>query len=105
MSKGRKRQGDPFADIREWQDHRLDPGHFTGGRIHPGLKGRWPRRFGYVFLLAGMFAIFMLGGLVKSGETWMILGTAFGGILNIGIGLALIRKRAAEKGRRAAGHD
>jgi hypothetical protein len=105
MSKGRKREEDPFADIREWQDHRLDPGHFTGGRIHPVLKARRPNRYGYVFLIGGLISIFFLGGLVRSGQTWMILGTALGATLNIAVGLTLLRKGSANKERKAAGHE
>jgi hypothetical protein len=105
MSKGRKRESDPFADIREWQDHRLDPGYFTGGRIHPVLKGKRPNRYGYILLFFGMFLIFMLGGIIRAGETWMILGTAVAGIANIAGGLALLRKGSAGRKRKGRLRD
>jgi hypothetical protein len=39
---------DPFHDIKDWQDHRYDPGYFTGGNIHPLLKASRPNKYGYV---------------------------------------------------------
>jgi len=92
MTRKQNREGDPLAEIKEWQDHRLDPGYFTGGRIHPVLKGRRPNRYGYVLLIGGLFSIFMLGGLIRAGETWLIAGTAVSGIVGVAAGLALLRK-------------
>ena len=68
MSKGRRREADPFADIRELQDHRFDPGHFTGGRIDPLLKARRPNPYGYVLLVGGFISIFLLAGAIRSGR-------------------------------------
>jgi hypothetical protein len=30
--------GKPFADYKEWAQHRYDPGHYLGGRIAPHLR-------------------------------------------------------------------
>jgi hypothetical protein len=51
--KKRKQEPDPFAEIREWQDHRLDPGYFTGGRIHPMYRSRKPNPWGWVLVVIG----------------------------------------------------
>jgi len=47
-------QGDPFERIREAQDHRYDPGYFTGGRLDPMLTGSRPNRYGWVLLIMGL---------------------------------------------------
>ena len=99
MSKRRKQQGDPFADLKEWQDHRLDPGYFTGGRVHPVLKGKRPNRYGYVLLVGGLISVFALGGIVRSGQTWMMFSTGIGAIVGIAAGLALLRKGSGRSRR------
>jgi hypothetical protein len=55
---------DPFRDVKDWQDHRYDPGYFTGGNIHPLLKARRPNKYGYVLILSGLCVLFIafLGG-------------------------------------------
>jgi len=45
---------DPFRDVKDWQDHRYDPGYFTGGNIHPILKAKRPNKYGYVLILGGL---------------------------------------------------
>lgn len=92
MSERRKDQTDPLADLRDWQDHRLDPGYFTGGRIHPLLKSRRANWYGYLLVIGGFIGVFTLGGLVRSGQTWLIGGTALGSAVGIVAGLALIRR-------------
>ncbi len=99
MSKHGRREPDPFHDLREWQDHRYDPGYFLGGRIHPILKGRRPNPYGYVLLIGGLVSVFLLGGAVRSGQTWMILSTGVGSIISIAAGVALIRGRQKLKGK------
>jgi len=99
MSK-RGRERDPLADIREWQDHRLDPGHFTGGNVHPVLRSRRPNRYGYVLLVGGFISVFALGGLIRSGQTWLAGGTLLGAIVGIAAGLSLIRRGPAGPGRK-----
>lgn len=48
-------QVDPFADYREWTEHRYDPGHYLGGTIPPHLRrtslGRRARRRAGVLLM------------------------------------------------------
>jgi hypothetical protein len=41
---------DAILRIREWQEHRYDPGYYTGGRLHPILTGRRPNKKGYVLI-------------------------------------------------------
>jgi len=92
MGKKNRERGDPLADIKEWQDHRLDPGHFTGGRVHPILRSRRAHWYGYLLLAGGLLGVFLLGGLIRSGQTWMVGGTALGSIVGIAAGLSLIRR-------------
>jgi hypothetical protein len=92
MSKPRKGQADPLGDIREWQDHRLDPGHFTGGRLHPLLKSKRANCYGYLLLLGGLVGVFTLGGLIRSGETWLIGATLLWSVVGVAVGISLIRR-------------
>jgi hypothetical protein len=92
MRKQRKGQGDPLADIKEWQDHRLDPGYFTGGRIHPMLKSKRANWYGYLLLVGGFIGVFTLGGLIRSGQMWLVGGTALGSAIGIVAGIGLIRR-------------
>lgn len=50
MKKHATEDDDPFRNLNEWQDHRYDPGYFTGGKIHPLLKARRPNKYGYVLI-------------------------------------------------------
>lgn len=45
---------DPLRDLNEWQEHRYDPGHFTGGNVHPILKAGRPNKYGYLLILGGL---------------------------------------------------
>jgi hypothetical protein len=54
MKKHAAEDNDPFRDLKEWQDHRYDPGYFTGGNIHPLLKAKRPNKYGYVLILSGL---------------------------------------------------
>jgi hypothetical protein len=59
MKKNPAEDNDPFRDVKDWQDHRYDPGYFTGGNIHPLLKGRRPNKYGYVLILSGLGFFFV----------------------------------------------
>jgi hypothetical protein len=93
MSKHRGKDRDPFHDIREWQDHRYDPGYFTGGRIHPLYRASRPNRAGYVLLVFGGVSVAMLAIMVARGEEALvgILTVGAFAALQIAAGLRLIR--------------
>ena len=59
MKKYPEEDNDPFRDVKDWQDHRYDPGYFTGGNIHPLLKARRPNKHGYVLILSGLGFLFV----------------------------------------------
>lgn len=44
----------PLGDLKEWQEHRYDVGHFMGGNIHPLLKAARPNKYGYLLILGGL---------------------------------------------------
>jgi hypothetical protein len=58
MKKYSAEDNDPFRDVKDWQDHRYDPGYFTGGNIHPILKAKRPNKYGYVLILSGLGLLF-----------------------------------------------
>src|SRR4029077_3837270 len=59
MKKDPAEHNDLFRDVKDWQDHRYDPGYFTGGNIHPLLKARRPNKYGYVLILGGLGFLFV----------------------------------------------
>ena len=91
MSK-KKREPDPFADIREWQDHRLDPGYYTGGRIHPMYRSGKPNPWGWILIVLGGLCALLAPFIVWSGKP-LIEGIWFGalGALQITAGVRLVR--------------
>jgi hypothetical protein len=91
MSK-KRREPDPFAEIREWQDHRLDPGYFTGGRIHPMYRSRKPNRWGWVLIVIGSFTALTFPWILLSGTS--VVGIAWIGAiaaLQLAAGIRLVR--------------
>jgi hypothetical protein len=92
MSKRGQREPDPFHEIREWQDHRYDPGYFLGGRVHPILKGSRPNPYGFVLIVSGLVSVFFFGGAVRSGGTWLLLSTGLSGFVAIAAGFALLQR-------------
>lgn len=79
MKKHATEDDDPFHDLKEWQDHRYDPGYFTGGKIHPLLTARRPNKYGYVLIFTA------LGLLV-----FAFYGRWYEAILQVAVGLLLI---------------
>src|SRR5437016_5885827 len=60
----------PVQDYIEVQEHRYDPGHFTGGNLHPMLKSRKrPNRYGYVLVLVGVLFLSMAILALVKGDT------------------------------------
>jgi hypothetical protein len=52
--KNKPGHNDPIGRITEWQEHRYNPGHYTGGNVHPLIRGRRPNRYGYVLIIGGV---------------------------------------------------
>ena len=48
-----------MRDVKDWLDHRYDPGYFTGGNIHPLLKAKRPNKYGYFLVLSGLGSLFV----------------------------------------------
>ena len=99
--KRRKHPEDPFGRIREWQNHRYDPGYFTGGQIDPLLTSPRPNRYGWVLIITGLF----FGAMIFSTSNWsdaqwwqwlLMLGYL---LLLVSAGVKLLRR-----GPRSAGH-
>src|SRR5450755_3520950 len=94
--KKRHLQGpDPFERIREAQDHRYDPGYFTGGQIDPLLTSPRPNRYGWVLIITGLF----FGVMIFSTANWsdaqwwqwlLMLGYL---LLLVSAGVKLLRRR------------
>jgi hypothetical protein len=62
---------DPFHDVKDWQDHRYDPGYYTGGNIHPLLKARRPNKYGYVLVFSGLIMLLPLWMFPDVGFYWL----------------------------------
>jgi hypothetical protein len=57
LEKHQRKDNDPLEEIKEWQNHRYDPGHYTGGNIHPILKAGRPNKYGYILLIGGVAGV------------------------------------------------
>lgn len=65
-------QKDPVAWAVEHDEHRYDPGYWTGGRLHPLLRAGRSSRYG-LYLLLGSFITLCLGAfLVSAGIAGMV---------------------------------
>ena len=82
MKKYPAEDNDPFRDVKDWQDHRYDPGYFTGGNIHPLLKARRPNKYGYVLIISGLGFLFV--AFFGRGRLWIEV------VLQIAMALLLI---------------
>ena len=90
MKKHPAEDNDPFRDVKDWQDHRYDPGYYTGGNIHPLLKARRPNKYGYFLIASGPCFLFV--AFFGRGRLWIevILQIAMG-LLLIAAGVKLVR--------------
>ena len=96
-----KAQGDPFERIGEAQDHRYDPGYFTGGRINPMLTGRRPNPYGWVLLIMGIsFGVFFFFADSSDVEWWQRLLIWAFLLLNVAAGIRLLRPKRPKTARR-----
>jgi len=91
MKKYPAEDNDPFRDVKDWQDHRYDPGYFTGGNIHPILKARRPNKYGYVLILSGLLG-FLFSAFFGPDRLWteVILQIAMA-LLLIAAGVKLVK--------------
>jgi len=105
MKKHGPRPPDPLADLREWQDHRYDPGYFLGGRIHPVLKARRPNRYGWVLLVIGLFGLAMIFSLPHGQNSWWqyVIAAAYVLVYFVG-GFKLLRRPPSNSVRSTSHH-
>ena len=91
MPRKRKHE-DPFHGIRELQDHRNDPGHFTGGNIHPLYGATRKNRFGYILIVMGGVTLAVFPWLLTSGTPALgiVVITAYS-LLLVVAGIRLVR--------------
>ena len=91
-------QEDPVARWREIQDHRYDPGYWTGGRIDPTLTAKRPNRGGYLSIVSGVVAIAVGLGFLLAREWALIYPIAIGigyGIVAVLAGIRIVRRPRA----------
>jgi hypothetical protein len=87
---------DPVAWTREHDEHRYDPGYWTGGRIDPILSVRRPNRYG-LFLILGSFLTLGIGVFLASAAgsagAWVFLLCAGISAVELAAGWALLRRQ------------
>lgn len=94
MKKYPAEDNDPFRDVKDWQDHRYDPGYFTGGNIHPLLKARRPNKYGYVLILSGLG--FLIVAFFGRDRSWIEVVLQFVmALLLIAAGVKLVKRTSA----------
>jgi hypothetical protein len=83
---------DPHAtELHDWQQHHYLPG-YSGGRLHPMLRGTRPNPWGWVVLVAGvlgmvgvLIAIIAGSGDLVGADPDTILEKAVGGLMMLGL--------------------
>jgi hypothetical protein len=94
MKKYPAEDNDPFRDVKDWLDHRYDPGYFTGGNIHPILKARRPNKYGYVLILSGLLGL-LLGAFFGRDGSWIqVIFQIAMALLLIAAGVKLVKRTA-----------
>jgi len=91
------KQRDPVAWAIEHDEHRYDPGYWTGGRIHPVLRAGRPNRYGF-YLIIGSFLTLGIGAFAAStsGGSGLAIFLLCAGIsaVQLAAGWALVRHRS-----------
>jgi hypothetical protein len=91
----RHRPRDPFAEWREIQDHRYDPGHWLGGNIDPMYRRRRNGNpSGYLMIVGGALAM-GAGTSALRGDAWNIAHGIV--VLLAGVVLMIVGKRLLAK--------
>ena len=100
---------DSIEQWKEWLGNRYNPGHFTGGQIHPISRAVGPAA-GILFIATGIISLGMVVFMASDG---MSDGSAGVLAMEIGIGLVLIvagltkiavgRKKKGKEERKASG--
>ena len=89
-----EKENDPIERLTEWQEHRYDPGYYTGGNIHPLFTASRPNKYGY-FLIVGaiMILVLLVLGIRAGAMNWYaVVPTAFMLFLFL-VGFKLIKKQ------------
>jgi hypothetical protein len=89
----KRRDPDPFSQIREAQDHNLDPGYFTGARFHPMYRSNRPNRVGWVLIAIGGLTVLVLPSMILR-STQPVIGIITVGamaVLLLAAGVRLVR--------------
>lgn len=85
---------DSIERLIEWQEHRYDPGYYTGGNIHPLFAASRPNKYGYFLIVGAIMTLIVLVLGIRSGAMdWyaVTVTTAFILFLVV-VGLELIKK-------------
>ncbi|HSB09948.1 MAG TPA: phage holin family protein [Blastocatellia bacterium] len=85
----------PIERLIEWQEHRYDPGYYTGGNIHPLYAASRPNKYGYILIAwAVMILIVVVLGIRAGAMDWwaVTVSTALMLFLFL-VGFKLIRKK------------
>jgi hypothetical protein len=61
-------QDDPVERLIEWQEHRYDPGYYTGANIHPLIRRGRPNRYGYVLIVGAVMTTILMILSVRNGS-------------------------------------
>ena len=100
--KRRSQQGDPLERIREAQDHRYDPGYFTGGQIDPLLAAPRPNRYGWVLVVLGVLLLVAVWSTPRGDTPWFqYFGASAFAVLFLLAGVKLLRRRKLHKRSRS----
>ena len=87
-------ENDPIERLTEWQEHRYDPGYYTGGNIHPLFTASRPNKYGYFLIVAAIMILVLLVLGIRAGDMnwYAVVPTAFMLFLIL-VGFKLIKKQ------------
>lgn len=84
----------PVEKLIEWQEHRYDPGYYTGGNIHPLYAAARPNKYGYFLILgAVMTSLVLVLGIRAGAMNWYSVSVTTALVLFMFlVGFKLIKK-------------
>jgi hypothetical protein len=94
-------QNDPIERLTEWQEHRYDPGYYTGGNIHPLFAASRPNKYGYFLIVVAIMTLIVLVLGIRAGAMdWYAVTVTTALILFlVVVGFKLIKKRPTHEER------
>ena len=102
MKRNRKaRRDDPLEQDREWADHSLNPGHWLGGNVPPGVSKLWSvkdrRWLGLALTGTGVAGFGIALSMARDSDSLLLVSLMLLPYLTIGVILLFSRDRRTDQ--------